>query len=51
MSNFERRLSALKRELAGKDEWDRCEAFKAFHLEWAAALEATDPHGAMKQKS
>jgi hypothetical protein len=49
--DFEKRLSALKRELAGKNEWDRCEAFKAFHLEWAAALEPTDPQGAMKQYS
>jgi hypothetical protein len=51
MSDFEKRFSALKREVAGKNEWDRCEAFKAFHLEWGAALEASDPHGAMTQYS
>ncbi len=49
MSGFEQRYSVLKRAYAGKDEWDRQEAFKAFHLEWAAELEATDPQGAMKQ--
>jgi hypothetical protein len=47
--DFEKRFGSLKRELAGKDEWARQEAFKAFHLEWAAALEATDPQGAMTQ--
>jgi hypothetical protein len=51
MSDFEKRFSALKCELAGKDEWDRQEALKAFHLEWAAALEATDSQGAMQQYS
>jgi hypothetical protein len=36
--DFEKRFEALKRELMGKDEW-------------AAALEATDPHGALTQYS
>ena len=51
MSDFETRFRDLKLALTGKDEWDRQEALKAFHLEWAAALEATDPQGAMKQYS
>jgi len=51
MSGFEGRFEALKADLAGKDEWTRQEALKAFHLEWAAALESTDPDGAMKQYS
>lgn len=49
MSGFETRFEVLKRELEGKDEWTRQEALKAFHLEWAKALEATDPNGAQRQ--
>jgi hypothetical protein len=51
MSGFEQRFEALKRELAPADDWTRQEALKGFHLEWAKALEATDPNGAMSQYS
>jgi len=51
MSDFEKRFEVLKRELEGKDERTRQEALKGFHLDWAKALEATDPHGALRQYS
>lgn len=50
MNDFKQRFEALQQQ-EFRYEQDKQEAFKALHLEWGKALEATHPDRAMKQYS
>ncbi|HZE97164.1 MAG TPA: hypothetical protein VE981_09055 [Planctomycetota bacterium] len=47
--DFEKRYSDLKREHQSANPFDHAYAFLDFHLEWAEAIKATDPEGAIRQ--
>jgi hypothetical protein len=47
--DFEKRFDELRRECEHKDEFEKVSAFLSFHLEWAEALAASDPAGAIQR--
>lgn len=47
MTDFQKHFEQLKQEYEHKDGYERAATFLDFYLRWAAALESSDPHGAI----
>lgn len=51
MTDFERRFEELQRAHRDANAFVRADAFIGLHLDWAQALERSDPEGAIRQYS
>lgn len=51
MTDFARRHESLKDQHRNANAFEKAYVFIGFHLEWAAAVEATDPETAVRQYS